>query len=313
MIVEIPAAADFEATAVSLLNLAWDAVSALVLHVERSELAQWDDDGQVTDEFWNAAQQPLGNAQALLQQGVEFLLKARIAEVSPFLLLDRAVREWPKEFSTRHTRYAEFRTIDAQDLVRLFNIVREERLDTPFSQRIEEQRKARNAFIHSIDKSHRHSPEMLWTTILDVSHYLIGPTKWISLRRAYLDSTPAAIAFSTDETPTELAWEAMRLLEKLKPSEQELYLGVVPKARRYICYHCAMECRDADFHPETAQLHPNEPSSKNVYCFVCEENQSVRRRPCKSTGCKGNVIAKDDLVCLTCFADQERIASSVQK
>lgn len=304
MITDIPTPADFEATAASLLNLAWDTVSSLSHHAERSELEAWDECGEVTDEYWEAAQKPLGNAQALVQQGIEFLLKARIAEVSPFLLLDRAVRDWPKESAVQDTRYAEFRTVDAQDLVRLFNTVQPARLNVAFVQRIEEQRKTRNAFIHSVDKSRRHHPQNLWRTILDVSHHLIGLVKWIGLRRAYLESTPASIAFSTDEVFVELAWESKQLLEMLKPSEQELYLGVAPKARRYICYQCAHECRDADFRPQTAQLRPNLPASTNVYCFMCEQTQPVVRLSCEAAGCKGNVIESHDLVCLTCFADQ---------
>jgi len=304
VITDIPSPADFEATAVSLLNLAWDTVSSLSHHAERSELEAWDECGEVTDEYWAAAQKPLGNAQALIQQGVEFLLKARIAEVSPFLLLDRAVREWPKESAARDTKYAEFRTVDAQDLVRLFNTVRPTRLDSAFVQRIEEQRKTRNTFIHSVDKSLRHDPQTLWRTILDVSHHLIGPAKWIGLRRAYLESTPASIAFSTDEVSIELAWECSQLLEMLKPAEQELYLGILPKARRYICYACALECREADIRPETAQLRPNDPDSTNVYCFMCGHIQAVDRVPCATAGCKGNVIEAHDGVCLTCFSDQ---------
>ncbi len=304
MITDIPTPADFEATAASLLNLAWDAVSSLIHHSERSELEAWDECGEVSDDFWAAAQKPLGNAQALIHQGVEFLLKARIAEVSPFLLLDRAVRDWPRESAARNTKYAEFRTVDAQDLVRLFNTVCSSPLDTAFVQRIEKQRKARNTFIHSVDKSLIHSPQGLWRTILDVSHHLIGPAKWVGLRRAYLESTPASIAFSTDGVPIELAWECEELLETLKPSEQELYLGIVPKARRYICYRCAMECRDAGLHPQTAQLEPNLPSSTNVYCFICEQTQPVHRSSCVAEGCKSNVIEAHDGVCLTCFADQ---------
>lgn len=304
MITDIPSPSDFEATAVSLLNLAWDTVSSLFQHAERSQLEQWDKDGEVTDEFWTAAQKPLGNAQALVQQGVEFLLKARISEVSPFLLLDRSVREWPSGSANRDTKYAEFRTIDAQDLVRLFNTVRPARLDAAFVHRIEEQRKARNTFIHSVNKSLRHSPQNLWITILDVSHHLIGPAKWLALRRAYLESTPASIAFSTDGVPIELAWESNQLIQGLKPSEQERYLGIAPNARRFICYHCAIECRDANFYPETAQLQPNSPDSTSVYCFLCEKIQPVYRIPCAAEGCKGNVIEANDMVCLTCFADQ---------
>jgi hypothetical protein len=307
VITDIPTPSDFEATAASLLNLAWDAVSSLIHHSERSELEAWDECGEVSDEFWAAAQKPLGNAQALIHQGVEFLLKARIAEVSPFLLLDRAVRDWPRESATRDTKYAEFRTVDAQDLVRLFNTVCPARLDAAFVQRIEEQRKTRNTFIHSVDKSLIHSPQGLWRTILDVSHHLIGPAKWVGIRRAYLESTPASIAFSTDGVSIELAWECEELLETLTPSEQELHLGIVPKARRYVCYQCALDCRDAGFRPQTAQLRPNSPDSAHVYCFMCGQTQLVNRLSCAAEGCKGNVIEADDGVCLTCFADQPAV------
>jgi len=308
VIIDTPTPADFEATATSLLNLAWDTVSTLSHHAEQSELEALDECGEVSDEYWEAAQKPLGNAQALVQQGIEFLLKARIAEVSPFLLLDRSVRDWPKDSALHDTRYAEFRTVDAQDLVRLFNTVRPERLDPTFVQKIEEQRKTRNAFIHSVDKSQRHHPQNLWRTVLDVSHHLIGPAKWIGIRRTYLESTPASIAFSSDEVIVELAWESEQLLAMLKPSEQAFYLGIALKVRRYICYHCALDCRDSDIQPRTAQLHPNSPASTSVFCFMCEQSQAVRRLPCTASGCKGNVIEDHDSVCLTCFADQADVA-----
>ena len=304
VIADIPTPEEFERTGISLLNLAWDVVSALFVHAENSELKKWDDDGTVTDEFWAAAQQPLGNAQALLHQGVEFLLKARIAEVSPFLLLDRAVRDWPKDSGTRNVKFAEFRTIDAQDLVRLFNTVRDSRLDEGFARRIEEQRKSRNTFIHSIGKSASHSPGGLWLAILDISHHLIGKHRWLGLRRQYLETSPASVAFSTDAVPVELAWEVRQLLEFLKPAPQEAYLGTSPKARFYICPTCATDCRDADFRPQTAQLRPNESSAKAVYCFVCGETHKVARKACVNTECKGNVIYKEERLCLVCYEGQ---------
>jgi hypothetical protein len=306
VITDIPTPSDFSATGVSLLNLAWDTVSALFLHAEQSEMKQWDEDGLVTDEFWQSAQQPLGNAQALIQQGVEFLLKAGIAEVSPLLLLDRSVREWPRDSWARDTRFAEFRTIDAQDLIRLFDTVRPTRLDPSFVQRVELLRKTRNAFMHSVDKTTRHSPDSLWVAVLDVCHHLVGPRSWIGLRRKYLESSPRSVAFSTDGTAEELAWECSQLLERLKPSELNLYPGLQPRARRYICYNCAMECRDADMRPRTAQLRPNTPQSTSVFCFGCGTTQEVDRKDCCTPSCKGNVIDRHDSVCLTCFADQDR-------
>lgn len=299
--------------AVSLLNLAWDTVSALYLHADRSEMKQWDDENQVTDEFWSAAQGPLGNAHALLHQGVELLLKARIAEVSPFLLLDRSVRDWPRDWTRRDTKYSEFRTIDAQDLIRLFDTVRPVRLDEGFARVIEEQRKTRNAFIHSFDKSLRHSPETIWVSILDICHHLIGPQRWITLRRAYLEGTPASIAWSSDEVPTELAWEGMHLLERLKPAQRALYLGMEPKSRIYICPHCTDECSDVNLVVKTAQLLPNKPAATEIFCFLCAKKHTVRRKDCIAEDCRGNVMFKGDgLICLTCFYDQ-RIALSKRR
>jgi hypothetical protein len=304
MITEIPTQADFESAGVSLLNLAWDTVSSLYLYVERSEMEAWDDVSQGTDEFWKAAHQPLSNAQALLQQGVEFLLKGRIAAVSPFLLLDGAPREWPKGSNSKDIAYSEFRTIDAQDLVRVHDTMCSSRLDQSFVQRLDELRQTRNAFVHSIDKRLRHRPEELWIAILDVTHHLVGPLAWMPARRAYLQSTPRSVAFSSDESSAQLSWEGLHLLGVLKPAEQILYLGVAPKARWYICYNCSMECRDADIRPETAQLRPISSQSKVVYCFVCGEMDAVVRVPCTNAACKGNVVHGHDRVCLTCYCDQ---------
>lgn len=305
MISDIPTPSDFEATGLSLLNLAWDTVSSLYLHAELSEMETWDDDGQVTDEFWKAAHQPLSNAQALIHQGVEFLLKARIVEVSPYLLLDRSIREWPKGSNVQDTAYAEFRTIDAQDLVRVHDTVTANRLDPVFSQRIDDSRRTRNAFTHSVDKRMRHSPENLWLAVLDISHHLIGPEKWIPARRQYLEAVPRSVAFRADGTLTELSWECTHLLAKLKPAEARLFLGVEPKARWYICYNCSIECSDAGRRPETAQLKPNKPDSGTVYCFVCGVEEKVRRIDCTRGPCKGNVVHDEDSICLTCYQSQD--------
>lgn len=304
MITEIPSPDEFTATGISLLNLAWDTVSSLYLHTEHSHMETWDDDGQVADEFWQAAHQPLANAQALIHQGLEFLLKGKIAELSPFLLLDRAIREWPKNSSIQDTPFAEFRTIDAQDLCKVHDTVCKCRLDADFVQRIDELRRTRNTFMHSVDKRKRHSPDSLWLSILDVSHYLVGPCQWVQVRRQYLEDVPQSVAF-LDEGPTStLSGECERLLKLLKPADAAKFLGVNAKSRWYVCYCCAMELREHGVQPQTAQLAPNTPEADSVYCFVCTKTQTVSRKDCIHDGCKGNVIHAEDGVCLTCFDDQ---------
>ena len=87
MIIEIPNKNDFDKSGLSMLNLAWDAIATLYRDLENAEIEEWDDDGEVTEEFWQAAQRPISVALALAQQGIELLLKGKIAEISPFLFL----------------------------------------------------------------------------------------------------------------------------------------------------------------------------------------------------------------------------------
>jgi len=85
MIVDVPQPSDFEGAGLSMLNLGWDAVAALYRDLENTDVDEWDDDGTVTEEYWKAARHPTAVALALVQQGIELLLMAKIAEVSPFL------------------------------------------------------------------------------------------------------------------------------------------------------------------------------------------------------------------------------------
>lgn len=248
MIIEIPTASDFVDSGRSLLNLAWDAVSTLYLDLENSDVKGWDDDGEVTDEFWEAAQRPLANAVAIAQQGVEFLLKAKSAEVSPFLLLGGSPRDWPSGCQERDVSFSEFRTIEAQDLPKVHDAVRRERLAPGFRDRFGEFRLLRNSIMHTVDKRLRHSGRELWLQILEASHELTSPHDWFAVRRPYLKSTPSAIVFSLDEDHSgwQLCWEADRLLQLLKPAEAKLFLGVSVRQRFYSCFNCADTCRDSE-------------------------------------------------------------------
>jgi hypothetical protein len=127
VITEIPTAADLSEFGLSYLDLAWDAGVELGAAFWEAKVESWDDGG-AKEEFWRASQPTLGNAFALVHQAQEFALKSRIAAVSPYLLLTRDVRDWPKGSDTGNTPFSQFRTIDAGDLPRLCNIVSGSRL-----------------------------------------------------------------------------------------------------------------------------------------------------------------------------------------
>ncbi len=133
LIVDVPTSKDFEITGVGFLNLAWDSVLNLALGFDMATNAMvqhgitgkssLDDEfemaeKQLSDKYWEAAWHSLATAVVLAQQGTEFLLKARIAAISSFLLISRNPSDWPKGCDKRDASFADFRTIDAQDLIR---------------------------------------------------------------------------------------------------------------------------------------------------------------------------------------------------
>jgi hypothetical protein len=301
MITDIPTSTDFEQSGTSFLNLAWDSVVHLLFELEDAQVKEWDDDGTVSNEYWEAAQRALSTALALTQQGVEFLLKGRIATISPFLLISGNPNEWPRGCDKQDISFPEFRTIDAQDLIRVHDTFAQIRLPENFKEQFNRLRKLRNSIIHTVNKKMRITSQQIIAEILEVSNHLLTIGGCVDIRRAYLAKTPASVAYSTDEVVFILAREMLAVVEELQPKELKELLGFDKKQRRYICPFCSY--LDADFYPKLAQLEPNTPESTSVRCFVCGQTHIVIRADCKAN-CKGNVIDEESNMCLTCHLEQ---------
>lgn len=245
----------------------------------------------------------MASALALVHQGIEFLLKAHIAEQSPFLLLAGGPRDWPSGSDTRDVSFAEFRIIDAQDLVRAYHTVVLARLPATFLKNYEALRRRRNTIMHSFDPTLDLAAHELLVTAVDAVNVL-SPTKWTTQRREYLKNTPTATAYSTDHVHTILIRECMFLLELLRPEQVREYLGFDKRQRRYVCSFCHAEDVFHSDGPNSAVLTPNLPSASTVHCFICDETQNVARIPCPNPDCPGNVIGIDSITgertCLTC-------------
>jgi hypothetical protein len=182
VIIDIPDKNDFFQSGTSMLNLAWDAVASLYEDLEYSKLENWDDDGNVKEEFWKSAQRQISVALALTQQGIELLLKGRIAEISPFLLLVGSPREWPSGSSNKDTPFSDFRSIDANELVRAHDTVALNRLGNNFKIQFEKLRQFRNLIFHGVDKSSGPKAEDVFRIILETIDCLHQPRSWIELR-----------------------------------------------------------------------------------------------------------------------------------
>ncbi|WP_315753979.1 MULTISPECIES: hypothetical protein [unclassified Bradyrhizobium] len=300
MIVEVPTADDLKDAAINSLNLAWTIVVGLVGELDNAQVADWDSGGEVADEYWQKSQPSLANALILVQQGFELLLKSRIAAVNPFLLLSREVRDWPAS-DKKDISFAEFRTVDAADLIKLHNSVCTDQLETSFVELFGLVRRRRNQVIHHGKDRRPISVTELLEAILTCVGRLAPSIQWMKQRLEYKNNDYLAVAYSNDFVTEIVCHEAQTLVGLLGASSLKKFFGFDKKARRYFCPECA-NAAEMDRYA-LAHLQPNNPESTHLFCIVCDDRYVVERRKCKEKDCKSNVIS-DEGVCLGCWSEQ---------
>lgn len=302
MITNIPDPTDYQATVLSLLNLAWETTLALAISLEEAQI--YTESTIEEQKYWAACQTHLATSISLVQQAAEFLLKSKIATVSPFLLLNGTPRDWPRSCDKTDTPFSDFLSIDAQDLIRAHDTVLRPHVPEDLKQRFIYLRRLRNRIVHTVDKKLILDVKEVVVAVLLLSDWFIGPRKWISCRKAHIENSPHSIAYqdySSENETYQSAQELMKAIELLSPKEAKDFFGFDKKQRRYVCYTCAKNSGEGNLRPRVALLLPNTPTSTNLYCFLCEENHKVARRKCKESSCKGNVKDAEDNICLTCM------------
>lgn len=300
MIIEVPTSEDFLGAAINSLNLAWSIALGLHLELENAQVADWDADGEVTEEYWQKSQASLNNALTLVQQGFELALKSRIAAVNPYLLLSRDIRDWPAS-DKKDIPFADFRTIDAADLVKLHNSVSQDQLDASFIELFDRVRRRRNQIIHLGKDKRAIGVVELLEMILTCVERLAPAIRWMRQRVDYKNDDYLTVAYSNDHVTDILCSEAESVINLLGASSLERFFGFNKKARRYFCPGCAANVEMDRFW--TAHLKPNEPTGTTLFCIVCDEISDVSRKKCQAKGCKSNVISDED-VCLSCWERQ---------
>lgn len=321
MIIDVPTGDDFKSAGIDFLNLAWNTLISLSTKLKDAEyfynVYYSDENEEVIDQlsseqYWKQAQRPLSTALSLIQQGTEFLLKGHIATVSPYLLILGDPSNYPSKSHERNIRFSEFKTIDAQDLVKVYNTVSTGRLPDNFRQRFEDLRSKRNIIMHTVDPELYIKTENLFVEILEICHYLIEPNSWIKIRGQFIQNEPESVLYSPETRELfnlMLALEINLVIDLLTPSANNKYFNFNKKTRRYFCPSCYSGFRENyedEQIPRLAQLIPNEPTSNTIYCLVCNESYEVLREDCTAEDCLGNVIDPDDGTCLTCGSDNFR-------
>jgi hypothetical protein len=196
MIVGVPDHHDLNDTATGWMNLAWDTAIDEAINYREIEFLFGefgkeygkDKADEAIEKHWQARLK-LNNAISLLQQSLEIFLKAKIAEVSPFLLITGDPQSWPSTDESGRIDFSDFKTLVAVHLCRAAKIVSATRLSDDFLQTYSRLRKERNRIVHLNASIMNAEVSKIIVEILTAHKSLFPHENWVAFRRKYLDST----------------------------------------------------------------------------------------------------------------------------
>lgn len=315
MIIEIPTSSDFLESANDLLHAAWDQITELLIEFNEIGDSEYDEEFDDSDygRHWKSAKQTIITSYAMVQQGVEFYIKGRISLVSPFLLLTGSPSSWPKKCDKEDIDFSSFRTVDAQDLIKLHDTVYGDRFTDQFRQWYEKMRVSRNKIMHTVDKRLLVKPEDLLEAILYANQYFCGKNSWLRSRFEYLDGTSAHSIRYIREQDNHKSYVMLQVhtemgitIDKLQPAKAKEYFEFDKRKRGYICPQCYEVLSNLDFfEPEYHDnfIKPYQEVSENSYCCrICEYTGSVTGETCFEEDCESTLVDKDKGICLICGA-----------
>lgn len=302
MIENIPTHEDFYKTGRELLDLSWDMIAKLLVNLDDAEYYGIDPE-EVSEEYWSLAHRQLTTSFAITQQGIEFLIKGHICEISPYLLISDSPTKWPSPYEGVPIDFSKFRTIDAQDLIRVHDTFSAVNFDSEFVSKFNELRESRNVIMHSISTSLDVQVGEVIDSLLYMHNSLFPDESWAKVRKQALESSPNSELGSVDYLSNEVSRELSIIVNLLPPSKVKSYFKIDKKMRAYFCPDCYYEANhDVDFDYKLARLVSKEESCEEIYCPICDRQYEVSREKCTNDeeGCPGNVISDVYGMCLTC-------------
>ena len=314
MILDFPTKNDFFNAANNYLNSSWDSVIGLLSEFE--EIRGVFKDSEYEDEskrYWSSAKQTLIGATALVQQAAEFYIKGRISDVSPYLLISGSPPSWPKGCNKKDVEFSSFRTLDAQDLLKVHDTVCEVRFTDKFIQWFDELRVIRNKIMHTVDKSLNLTPEEVIDLILFAHQYFSDSKCWFESRRDYLEKTPVNSMKSIQADDNCECYILRSLLiefrittEALKPAEIKHYLNFDKKQKSIYCPNCShnvsrMDFWDHEFIHDCGKTYQKNNGSDIYTCRICNHEGSILNKHCSECGCEGDRIDSKLGICFSCF------------
>lgn len=313
MIKNVPNPHELLVAGESQLNVAWDIIFN---HV--NEFEKWRDkeelciDCVVKEEidYWARLQNPIMTSLIVLFQGIEILLKYKISEISPYLLIETKQSKW-KKTDKNDIDFDSFATVDTTSILNLYNGIYETPLSEEFNRIFHRFKDIRNKSMHLgaiVDLSH----EEIVKCILLVHKELVGRYAWTKSRRRYLEGS-AGLNLKREckegNIVNKINSEILYCLSKLKSEDANCFFGCACDDVLVICVKCfdTMLFELDDFFDVNAANNSFTAYITDAYgesvaeCICCGHREFFDNTDkCLNPNCSGGLISTSTDICLSC-------------
>lgn len=302
MIKNIPKSEEFERLGLECITKSFEMLYKL--GYDYSELSK---DKIISEEisekdYWEYNAITVRTSFIVFYQGLEYLMKMKVAQKSPFLLIENNKSDWPTLPKKKDKNFDELKTISGENLLSVFCAIVNSSFELKdFVSKFEKLRSKRNKLVHSTGSQGLEYKSVVEEIVFFLSIFYTKD-KWIKLFREMFVSHPA-FGYWHWEVEEAHFYLVLNFVEStMAKSELNKYLSVDIKSRRFFCPKCTYWLnKEVDLIPSQkwAFLSPNTPESTKIECLICNNEYIVERKDCESEKCKGNVISNENK-CLTC-------------
>lgn len=287
MIIDVPRSDSLYKSGKELFNLSWQMVVDLISAYTDSQKEEKLDE-ETKDLFWTSVRRDLLTAFTLVVQGTELLLKGKIADVSPYLLIDNLSKKTEGKASSPKKKGIDFKfndffTIQESSLLDVCECVTNIVFEDDFIRLYSEMLDTRNEIIHLESQKYKTPEEInnlafdIIDKILCIYKVLMPAERWMDVRLEAIRNAPGFILYKQDEiTPLFLFLKELKLVvEHLMPAKVKEYFDFDKKERAYVCPECLIRsgCNADDFRDlKFAFLTPQKDA---VECVVCQKKSKI--------------------------------------
>jgi len=287
---DIPNSSEFFYMGVEHIMIGYDGIielsDPLIKYMEYE-----DPEGEV--EFWESARLKLLVYTGLIHEGFDFILKSKICDVNPLLL----IKNNPKELRNKKS-FSDCLTHNSSDLPDIVNSFCTKPLDKRFLELFELGRNRRNKIRHSVDKNLKVQAEEIIKETLEMFSF-VSPKKWVEVRLQYAeeDEVLNLYAAEIDFYRGKLVKEFIVLDNLLKPDFFKKHFGVDKNQERFLCFDCV----NLDYveEVETAYLIKKD-NQKFTKCMICDNEDKIAPNDFDHEGCECKYYSVEHGQCICC-------------